>query len=94
MANVALLLEFLFGVEMVFHGNKTMKQYEKQMQHPERAIWICNHRTRIDWMLLWSLAFRTRTLDQLHIVLKGPLRKAPIFGWAMQFFLFIFLVSC
>jgi lysocardiolipin and lysophospholipid acyltransferase len=34
---------------------------------------------------------RTGTLDKIRIVLKAPLRKIPIFGWAMQHFVFIFL---
>ncbi len=43
-------------------------------------------------MLLWCVALRTQTLDRFKIILKAPLRQAPIFGWAMQHFLFIFLV--
>lgn len=40
---------------------------------------------------LWSLCLRTGQLSFLKIVLKAGLKKAPIFGWAMQFFQFVFL---
>ncbi|TDH72166.1 hypothetical protein CCR75_000993 [Bremia lactucae] len=72
------------------YGDAETKAHESDMPR-DRALWLCNHRTRIDWMLLWSVAWRTQTLHQLRIVLKAPLRKIPIFGWAMQHFLFIFL---
>ncbi|DBA00298.1 TPA: hypothetical protein N0F65_001493 [Lagenidium giganteum] len=90
MANVSFLLECLFGIDVVVHGSPELKAKEDEV-FGERALWISNHRTRIDWMLLWSLALRTGSLSQLKIILKAPLKKAPIFGWAMQHFLFIFL---
>ncbi|KAG7398183.1 Lysocardiolipin acyltransferase 1 [Phytophthora boehmeriae] len=90
MGQVVLLLEKLFGIQVKVYGDAATKAHEEKMQH-DRALWLSNHRTRIDWMLLWSVALRTRTLHQLRIVLKAPLRKIPIFGWAMQHFIFIFL---
>lgn len=90
MGQVVLLLEKAFGIQVRVYGDAEAKAYESNMSH-DRALWLSNHRTRIDWMLLWSLAWRTRTLHQLHIVLKASLRKIPIFGWAMQHFIFIFL---
>eukprot|EP01004_Peranema_trichophorum_P005411 NODE_4270_length_1196_cov_42.374651_g3768_i0.p1 GENE.NODE_4270_length_1196_cov_42.374651_g3768_i0~~NODE_4270_length_1196_cov_42.374651_g3768_i0.p1 ORF type:complete len:374 (+),score=32.26 NODE_4270_length_1196_cov_42.374651_g3768_i0:143-1123(+) len=57
----------------------------------EKALIISNHRTRIDWMLLWCLFSRASWLSSLKIVLKRQLKSAPGFGWAMQFFLFVFL---
>ncbi|CEG42495.1 lysocardiolipin acyltransferase [Plasmopara halstedii] len=90
MGQVVLLLENFFGVQVQIFGDHETKIQERHMLR-DRAIWLCNHRTRIDWMLLWSVAWRTRTLQILRIVLKAPLRKIPIFGWAMQHFIFIFL---
>ncbi|CAH0517551.1 unnamed protein product [Peronospora belbahrii] len=90
MGHVVLLLETLFGIQVRVYGNAETKAHEHIMAQ-DRAIWLSNHRTRIDWMLLWTLAWRTRTLHQLRIVLKAPLRNIPIFGWAMQHFVFIFL---
>ncbi|KAG1689629.1 hypothetical protein DVH05_020258 [Phytophthora capsici] len=90
MGQVVLLLEKLFGIQVRVYGDAETKAHESNM-HQDRALWLSNHRTRIDWMLLWSVAWRTHTLHQLRIVLKAPLRKIPIFGWAMQHFIFIFL---
>lgn len=90
MGNVVFLLEKLMGIHVCVYGDAQTKASEKTMLG-ERALWMANHRTRIDWMLLWSVALRTRTLHQMKIVLKAPLRKIPIFGWAMQHFVFIFL---
>jgi 1-acyl-sn-glycerol-3-phosphate acyltransferase len=84
--------EYLFGIRVTVTGDAATKTHEGELLRGERAMWLSNHRTRIDWMLLWTLALRTQTLGQMKIVLKAPLRMAPIFGWAMQHFLFIFLV--
>ncbi|KAG2527045.1 hypothetical protein BBO99_00002948 [Phytophthora kernoviae] len=86
-----LCAEKLFGIQVQIYGDAATKAHEADMPQ-DRALWLSNHRTRIDWMLLWSVALRTRTLHQLRIILKAPLRKIPIFGWAMQHFIFIFLV--
>lgn len=83
--------ERLYGMEVKIYGDAATKAQERDMV-AEPALWLSNHRTRIDWMLLWSVALRTSALASLRIVLKAPLRKLPIFGWAMQHFVFIFLV--
>lgn len=83
--------ERMFGMQVRIYGDARTKAQERAMAG-EPALWLSNHRTRIDWMLLWSLALRTKTLAALRIVLKAELRKLPIFGWAMQHFVFIFLV--
>ncbi|ETL47999.1 hypothetical protein F441_12246 [Phytophthora nicotianae CJ01A1] len=90
MGQVVLILENLFRIQVRVYGDVETKARESDIPQ-DRALWLSNHRTRIDWMLLWSVAWRTRTLHQLRIVLKAPLRKIPIFGWAMQHFIFIFL---
>lgn len=73
------------------YGDAATKAQERTMAG-EPALWLSNHRTRIDWMLLWSVALRAGALSSLRIVLKAPLRSLPVFGWAMQHFVFIFLV--
>ena len=83
--------EHLLRIQVRVYGDAATKAHEQDMSH-DRAMWISNHRTRIDWMLLWSVAWRTRTLQHLRIVLKAPLRSVPVFGWAMQHFVFVFLV--
>ncbi|CAK4660374.1 unnamed protein product [Aphanomyces euteiches] len=90
LGNVAILLEQWHGMntEIYIIGDKSRLEC---IASSERAVWISNHRTRIDWMLLWSLGLRTNTLHHLKIILKNGLRSVPVFGWAMQMFQFIFL---
>ncbi|KAF0720315.1 Aste57867_404 [Aphanomyces stellatus] len=90
LGNVAILLEQWYGMktEIYMVGDKTRLPC---VTSAERAVWISNHRTRVDWMLLWSLGLRTNTLHHLKIILKRSLRVIPVFGWAMQMFQFIFL---
>ena len=90
----SLLIEspWLGNVRFVFSGTWPAEP-------AERALVISNHRCRIDWMFLWSLFRRlgkgprscVGALSTLKIVLKEPLKHLPAFGWAMQFFLFLFL---
>eukprot|EP00759_Apiculatamorpha_spiralis_P039250 PhF_6_TR38117/c0_g1_i2/m.56892/K13513/LCLAT1, AGPAT8; lysocardiolipin and lysophospholipid acyltransferase len=85
-ALIASVLELVFGIhvytdipeDIEINGNNTLV--------------VSNHRTRLDWMFLWCLfARRPQLLRNLKIVLKDPLRKAPLFGWAMRHFGFLFL---
>lgn len=84
------LLEYIGGVQVKFLC--PISQQERLLQTKQSSIVISNHRTRIDWMFLWCLFLRMEVLHQLRVILKDGLRKIPIFGWAMQFFRFIFLV--
>mmetsp|Transcript_11986 Transcript_11986/g.17293 ORF Transcript_11986/g.17293 Transcript_11986/m.17293 type:complete len:382 (+) Transcript_11986:82-1227(+) len=77
------LLEEVGGVEVVLSGDT--------LPFGEPAMIICNHRTRIDWMFMWSLCLRLGILDSMKIVLKDSLKSIPGFGWAMQSFMFLFL---
>jgi len=79
---VVWLIEVAGGVRFVFTGDKLQA---------EPALLMSNHRTRLDWMLLWSLFARAGTLHMLRIVLKASLKKAPAFGFVMQTLGFLFL---
>ena len=79
-----LLLEKWAGVRIIVSG-------DVPSQRGEPAMIICNHRTRIDWMFLWSLCYRLGILKSMKITLKDSLKSLPGFGWAMQCFLFVFL---
>ena len=46
----------------------------------DRAIFMCNHNCRLDWMFLWSLFMRGGYLRALKIILKADL-KVPT-AWA------------
>ncbi|RNF04741.1 acetyltransferase [Trypanosoma rangeli] len=52
---------------------------------------ILNHRSRIDWLVMFPFFARAGGLRTLRIVLKDELKRIPIFGWSMQTFRYIFL---
>ncbi|GAA5826703.1 hypothetical protein JCM11251_002861 [Rhodosporidiobolus azoricus] len=58
---------------------------------PDKAVWISNHSTLIDWLYLWAFTYTSGHHDSLYIALKSSLRKIPIIGWSAQLFNFIFL---
>lgn len=100
-ATVACLLEMLYGLKIVGYSRRLKEQPEREpdmtglflppSEPGKFKIVIANHRTRIDWMLLWAYFARTRSLPTLRIILKNSLMKIPFFGWAMQLMRFIFL---
>uniref|UniRef100_A0A2P2J6Q0 Putative 1-acyl-sn-glycerol-3-phosphate acyltransferase 5 isoform X3 n=1 Tax=Rhizophora mucronata TaxID=61149 RepID=A0A2P2J6Q0_RHIMU len=55
----------------------------------ERVLLIANHRTEVDWMYLWDLAWRKGCLGYIKYVLKSSLMKLPVFGWAFHILEFI-----
>ena len=73
-------LEYLFGIRMVFAGDVM------NLKPNQPVFMFANHRTRLDWMMLWSFLARFGNLSKEKIILKDGLRKVPIFGYAMQFF--------
>eukprot|EP01063_Lacrimia_lanifica_P024653 TRINITY_DN32521_c0_g1_i1.p2 TRINITY_DN32521_c0_g1~~TRINITY_DN32521_c0_g1_i1.p2 ORF type:complete len:380 (+),score=190.02 TRINITY_DN32521_c0_g1_i1:55-1140(+) len=80
----AILLTTVGGVKVFVYGDKA---------EDERALLFCNHRTRIDWMMLWLwlLNLPGAPLRKLKIVLREDLMKLPFFGWAMCWFRYVFL---
>ncbi|CAM9834467.1 unnamed protein product [Chrysoparadoxa australica] len=76
-------IELVAGTKIVLSGDA--------VPSGERALLLCNHRSRVDWMFVWNLLSRTQQLGQLKIILKQELGKVPFFGWAMQSCMFIFL---
>ncbi|OQR94879.1 lysocardiolipin acyltransferase [Thraustotheca clavata] len=96
LGNTAILLEKWHGIQVQIYlkDGSNVEKAQKDIAavlSGERAIWLSNHRTRLDWMLLWSFGLRIHGLHQLKIILKESLKNVPIFGWAMQAFQFIFL---
>ncbi|EEF43306.1 lysophosphatidic acid acyltransferase, putative [Ricinus communis] len=55
----------------------------------ECVLLIANHRTEVDWMYLWDLAWRKGCLGFIKYVLKSSLMKLPIFGWGFHILEFI-----
>ncbi|XP_062092927.1 probable 1-acyl-sn-glycerol-3-phosphate acyltransferase 5 [Humulus lupulus] len=55
----------------------------------ERVLLIANHRTEVDWMYLWDLAWRKGRVGYIKYILKSSLMKLPLFGWSFQILEFI-----
>ena len=79
------LLSTFGGVTFNLHGDVP--------RAGERILYLSNHRTRIDWMMLWGILVQCpgQPLRALRIILKKDLQHLPLFGWAMSTFRFIFL---
>lgn len=70
--------------------NKTKVIFSGETVPPgERVLLIANHRTEVDWMYLWDLAFRKGSLGCIKYVLKSSLMKLPILGWGFHVLEFI-----
>ena len=64
--------EVVFGVKVKICGDL------KRLEGP--CLIILNHRTRFDWLFLWSFILRMGNLTKHKIILKKSLKKIPPFG--------------
>jgi 1-acyl-sn-glycerol-3-phosphate acyltransferase len=79
----ALLLEKVYGIQCVLTGDR--------IDSTERSVVISNHRTRLDWAMLWPVLARSRATYALHVILKHDIKKIPLMGWATAMSRYIFL---
>ncbi|CAH1792687.1 unnamed protein product [Owenia fusiformis] len=77
------MLELILGIKVVVTGDA--------IRPNERSLIVMNHRTRLDWMYLWSCLIRYGSLKNEKIILKSPLKHIPGAGWAMQCAAYIFI---
>ncbi|KAF2231206.1 acyltransferase-domain-containing protein [Viridothelium virens] len=54
-------------------------------------VLMANHQLYTDWLYLWWIAYTNNMHGRIFIILKESIKKIPIFGWAAQFYNFIFL---
>eukprot|EP00250_Pteridium_aquilinum_P024437 c29077_g1_i1 orf=85-1260(+) len=72
--------------------NKTRVVFSGQkVPQGERAIIMCNHRTEVDWMYVWSLALRKKRVGWVKYVVKSSVKNVPIFGWAFHVLEFLLI---
>ncbi|KAL5008608.1 hypothetical protein ScPMuIL_014189 [Solemya velum] len=79
------LYENLYHVKVVITGHPIPSHQDGS------ALIVMNHRTRMDWMFLFSYQVRYGSLSRYIISLKEILKQVPGGGWAMQCSSFIFL---
>lgn len=78
------LMEWIIGIKFRLYGDKIVSS--------ERAIFIMNHRTRLDWLYFYGVLMRYgSSLRDEKIVLKNDLKRIAGPGWAMQCASYIFL---
>lgn len=65
--------------------------YGKVPSNEAANLMIMNHRTRFDWLYLFSYQVRHASLRRYTISLKNMLKFLPGIGWAMQIAGYIFL---
>jgi lysocardiolipin and lysophospholipid acyltransferase len=81
---VAAIMELVFGTAVVHYG-------DPMPLSDGAAVLSSNHRTRLDWAMLYPLLARWGRLSTLHIVLKAGVRPMPYMGWVVQMIRYVFL---
>ncbi|KAI9020550.1 hypothetical protein DFJ74DRAFT_769234 [Hyaloraphidium curvatum] len=82
---VLLLLTWLFfPTTFVLTGDVSKFLASKS----DKAVVISNHQNFLDWWYLWHLAWMQKRHGDVKIVLRGDLRKVPVFGMGCDFFKF------
>ncbi|KAK2641103.1 hypothetical protein Ddye_022866 [Dipteronia dyeriana] len=62
-----------------------------ELMGKEHALFICNHRSDVDWLVGWVLAQRKDCLGSALAVMKKEAKCLPIIGWSMWFSDYVFL---
>eukprot|EP01126_Amoeba_proteus_P041459 TRINITY_DN4463_c0_g1_i10.p1 TRINITY_DN4463_c0_g1~~TRINITY_DN4463_c0_g1_i10.p1 ORF type:complete len:407 (+),score=57.82 TRINITY_DN4463_c0_g1_i10:180-1223(+) len=70
------LLEKLLGTKFRSSGDNT--------KIGEKALIIVNHRSRLDWLFLWSWFHREGRIVNQKIVMKESMKHLVPFGWSIQ----------
>ncbi|CAI4223439.1 unnamed protein product [Auanema sp. JU1783] len=78
-------LEFIFGMTVRVSGD--------EIDVEEPGLILMNHRTRLDWMYIWSLLYQMNPwlITTNKISLKAQLKKLPGAGFGMAANQFVFL---
>ncbi|KAK5976428.1 Lysocardiolipin acyltransferase 1 [Trichostrongylus colubriformis] len=78
-------LELVFGMRVRVSGD--------EIDYNEPALIIMNHRTRLDWMYMWSALFQMNPwlITSNKISLKAQLQSLPGAGFGMSAAQFLFL---
>ncbi|KAK3092745.1 hypothetical protein FSP39_006806 [Pinctada imbricata] len=81
--SIPALYETLCGVRVTLTGDPVSPE--------DATLIIMNHRTRFDWLFIFSYIIRCGPLRRFKISLKEVLKNVPGPGWAMQCAGYIFL---
>uniref|UniRef100_A0A0K0CVN7 PlsC domain-containing protein n=1 Tax=Angiostrongylus cantonensis TaxID=6313 RepID=A0A0K0CVN7_ANGCA len=78
-------LELIFGMRVRVSGD--------EIEYDKPALIVMNHRTRLDWMYMWSALYQTNPwlIVSNKISLKAQLQSLPGAGFGMSAAQFLFL---
>ena len=80
---VSFVFEIVYSIKLTIYGGDELLE-----RYVEKPFIIANHRTRLDWFFVICVCLRLRRLSSVKIALKKEISHIPIFGWAVQCFLF------
>lgn len=73
---ILFFFENLSGMEVIFHGDAL-----DVMRKKERVIYISNHQSTMDWIVVHMLAERQGSLGHVRYVMKDSLQAIPLYGF-------------
>ncbi|XP_065883562.1 lysocardiolipin acyltransferase 1-like isoform X3 [Dysidea avara] len=76
-------------VETCFNIN--VRMFGDVGEFGDRCLLLMNHRTHLDWLFLWSVVSRYGNLYCWKAVMKSSLKHIPLYGWALQYGLHVFI---
>jgi len=83
---VAAIVTYYCGIKIKIYSDSP------EVFQDKNVLIISNHRTRVDWIFVgWCYCALLGFISELKLILKDALRYVPIFGWCMQFMMYIFL---
>lgn len=83
---ISLVYCYISQTKLKIYSNHELKN------NSSNVFILCNHRTRIDWIYAgWIYTSMIGVSGDVKYILKDSLRSIPLFGWAMQILLYIFL---
>ncbi|KAK7832968.1 1-acyl-sn-glycerol-3-phosphate acyltransferase 2 [Quercus suber] len=89
------LVDWWAGVKVMNLFCNTIELYTDsetfQLMGKEHALFICNHRSDIDWLVGWVLAQRLDCLGSTLAIMKKAVKSLPVIGWSMWFSGYVFV---
>ncbi|XP_071835531.1 1-acyl-sn-glycerol-3-phosphate acyltransferase epsilon-like [Apostichopus japonicus] len=72
---VEFFFESLTGTEIILYGD-----YDA-LEAKENVIYLCNHQSTMDWIVVDMMAIRAGCLGRCRFILKDGLKYFPLFGY-------------
>ncbi|XP_055945741.1 1-acyl-sn-glycerol-3-phosphate acyltransferase epsilon-like isoform X2 [Argiope bruennichi] len=72
---VLFFFEHVTGTKLIIHGNLEV------LSKKERVIYISNHQSTVDWIVVHMLADRQGSIGHVRYVMKDSLQLVPLYGF-------------